>query len=138
MRVEINAANQLDLTDIIRRSPVADKPDAEMKLRNFLRASIMSWTGSIDGEIICVWGLIAPTILSDRAYLWLLTTDTLEKHPFVFVRHSQMIVNDMLKNFSTIEGHVVEGNRSGIRWLKWLGFKMGQKSDGLISFRRTA
>jgi hypothetical protein len=138
MKTEIAPAKEFDIADVVRRSPVANHPNAEADLRRFLRASFSAWTGSIDGEVACVWGLITPTVLSNRAYLWLLTTDLVDNHPFVFVRHSQMVLREMLGHFESIEGHVVAGQDRSIRWLKWLGFKMGRAERGMISFSRSA
>ncbi|HEX4500642.1 MAG TPA: hypothetical protein VH187_05630 [Scandinavium sp.] len=148
MKVEIKRANLIDVAAVVARSNIKDQPTAERDLKRFLALSFESWAGLIDDEVAAVWGLIAPTILSDRAYLWLVTTDLAGKHPFILVRHSQMVVQDILKMFKVIEGHVIEGEARSIRWLKWLGFRMeaphlgfrvATPRDGLIRFhlRRT-
>lgn len=130
MRAEIKRASNLDIHDLIQRSPVADVPGAEDDLKRYLRVSVESWTGLIDGQVVCVWGLIAPTILSDRAYLWMLTTNLVDEHPFVFVRHSQMVIRDILQYYRYIEGHVISDADRSVRWLKWLGFKITSERHG--------
>ena len=136
MKVSIVPATKLDIEDIIRRSPVQAHPNAKRDLKRFLVISIMSWTGLVENKVACVWGIISPTILSDSAYLWLLTTDLVDEHPFLFVRHSQMVVEKLLEDFPCIKGHVVAGETRSIRWLKWLGFKLGHQEGGLIDFER--
>lgn len=134
MRVEIVTAKPVDIHDVIKRSPIANNPNAEHELKHFLGVSVLSWTGLLDGRVACVWGLIAPTILSEKAYLWLLTTDLIDEHPFTFIRHSQIVLREMLKSFKYIEGHVVADSTRSIRWLKWLGFELHRRNGKLIEF----
>lgn len=98
-----------------------------------LMLSSMLWVGKVDSILVCAWGLIAPTILSERAYLWLYTTEALVGHEFLFVRHSQRMVEEMLKQFPIIVGHT-KANSPGIRWLRWLGATFDGPVNGLIPF----
>jgi hypothetical protein len=132
--VLIEKARNVDIVDIVRRSSVANQPQAIQIMRDYLRRSVEAWTGTIDGQVACVWGLVAPSIISDEAYLWLLTTDVVDQHQFIFVRHSQIVVEKMLERYPIIRGTVVEGELRSIRWLKWLGMKLGRHHDGLIDF----
>lgn len=79
------------------------------------------WAGTVDGAVACVWGLVPPTLLSSQAYLWLYTTELVKEHTFLFVRHSQRAVEEMLDEYPTIVGHCIVGNNQAIRWVKWLG-----------------
>src|SRR5881392_2422794 len=65
------------------------------------------WIGLVDGGLMCIWGLIPPTLLSNQAYLWLYTTDLLKKHQFVLVRHSQLVIKEALKEYSSVCGHAI-------------------------------
>lgn len=92
------------------------------------------WTGFIDGKVACVWGVIPPTLLSDRVYLWLFTTDLIKDHQFIFVRHSQIVIKEILKDFDLIYGHCVVDAEHSIRWLKWLGAKFDKPEGKLVPF----
>jgi hypothetical protein len=92
------------------------------------------WVGLIEGNVVCVWGLIPPTLLSSRAYLWLYTTDNLDGNEFLFVRHSQRAIEEMLKEYSVIYGHTEPGLPRTHRWLRWLGAQFGEQQNGLIPF----
>jgi hypothetical protein len=98
------------------------------------RGTTQYLVGFADDDLVCIWGLAPPTLASDQAYLWLYTTPALKGHEFVFVRHSQRAVEEMLKTFSSIIGHCVVGADSSIRWLRWLGAEFGYPSKGLIPF----
>ena len=87
----------------------------------YFNSSLFAWTGLVDDRIACIWGLVAPSILSDSAYLWLLTSDLVDEHKFTFVRHSQMILKSMLEDFPLITGHVLADQERSKKWLKWLG-----------------
>jgi hypothetical protein len=100
--------------------------------------SVSMWAGIIDGELAAMWGLMPPTVLSTQAYLWLYTTEALDGHEFILVRHSQLIMKEMLKEYPCICGHAVVSNYKAIRWLKWLGAKFEAPWGGGLPFRITS
>lgn len=87
------------------------------------------WTGYVDGKLICCWGLIPPTLLSNQAYLWMHSTPAVRDHSFILVRHSQRIIEKMLLRYERIIGDCRIGADDSIRWLKWLGAEFTD-SDG--------
>ena len=125
----------LDVGEIIGRSPVANVFGASRRLIDAIRASEPAWIGRVDGEIACVWGLVPPTLLSGQAYLWLLTTEKISEHQFLFVRYSQLMVEDMLKNFNILVGSCNINQPKSIRWLKWLGAKFGEPYGEWVPFQ---
>lgn len=107
----------------------------EKLLRTCIRLSYVLWEGSVDGELACMWGLIPPTLLSNRAYLWLYTTELIKDHQFLFVRHSQRVMEEMLKEYPIIIGHSSINADRSIRWLRWLGAEFGEPiSNNLVPF----
>ena len=132
--ISIRVNKTYDLSDVLRRSPVANLPGAEKTLRECMRRSIEIWHGLVDGEVACAWGLIPPTLLSEHAYLWLLTTDIVAEHKFLFVRHSQRYVEEALKYYPSIIGDTDVGNTQAIRWLRWLGAEFFEVIGGKLPF----
>jgi hypothetical protein len=110
--------------------PVSDQQVMHQSMANSTRV----WLGWDDEKIICVWGLVPPTLLSDRAYLWLYTTQHLTSHVFHLVRHSQRMVQQMLKEFPELAGHCAIDQPKSIRWLKWLGAKFGDPQGPFLPF----
>ena len=100
-----------------------------------LLMSVEIWVGLIDGELACIWGVIPPSLMSHQAYLWLYTTDVIKEHQFILVRHSQMVIEQLLKDYTSIVGHAIVGSEKSIRWLKWLGAKFGTPQGTGIPFR---
>lgn len=79
------------------------------------------WSGYVDGKLICCWGLIPPSLLSNQAYLWMHSTDAVKDHQFLLVRHSQRIIEQALRVYDRIIGHCNASAADSIRWLRWLG-----------------
>jgi len=134
MSIAIVPSKDLNVSDIISRSPVANIPNAESILRRYLRSSEEVWLGMHDDKVACVYGLAPPTVLSNRAYLWLLTTDLVDQHKFLFIRHSQLVIEDALKRYDMVIGHVAVGNTSARKWLRWLGAEIGVPENGFSKF----
>lgn len=100
-----------------------------------LNMSVYIWAGYVDEQLACIWGVIPPSLMSTQAYLWLYTTDVIKEHQFLLVRHSQRVIEELLKDYSSIVGHVVIGSDKPFRWLKWLGAEFGQPQGLGVPFR---
>lgn len=130
MTVAIYQDQKLNLAEIVARSEYKNTPiSATTRLKSFVDMSEIVRAGEIDGEICCIWGVIRPTLLSVRAYLWLLTTDQMTEHQFLLIRHSQVEVEKLLKEYGVIIGHCSPRQPKSVRWLKWLGARFGQLDE---------
>lgn len=97
--------------------------------------SVEVWTGYVEGKLICCWGLIPPTLLSNQAYLWMHSTPAVRDHQFLLVRHSQRVIEQMLEHYEKIIGDCLVGAEDSMRWLKWLGADFSEANDnGYCSF----
>lgn len=98
--------------------------------------SFTTWLGYNDGALVCAWGIIPPSILSDEVYLWLHATDAVKANQFLFIRRSQIVVQNLLMEYRAITGHVKADAKSSKKWLKWLGAEFGPMApNGLVPFR---
>lgn len=132
--VKVAEWNTPDIFNIIRRSPVCDNVNAIKVLYEWWGTSDKVWAGLVNNEIACLWGLAPPTFLSDNAYLWLLTTDLIEDHKFLFIRYSQRYIEQMLEIYPRIVGHVETDNAQATRWIRWLGAEIGEPEKGFRPF----
>lgn len=103
-------------------------------LMHCLRSSMYTWEGRLNGRIVAVWGLMPSSLISDRAYLWLFTSEEAEAHKFLLVRHSQLMMEEMLSKFPAIYGHCKRVDKRAIQWIKWLGGKFLPSSDRFVQF----
>ncbi len=132
--ISIERGQAVDVKEVVQRSSVGDVPGAEAIMRECLYRSIEIYQGKLDGEVACVWGLIPPTLLSNSAYLWLLTTDIVAEHKFLFIRHSQRYIEEALKHWPEIYGDIIGHNPAARKWLGFLGAEFGVKENGRTPF----
>jgi hypothetical protein len=121
MRITIERGPVDDMADIIKRSPVSKTPGADLVMKECLFRSIHIYQGRLDGVVACVWGLIPPTLLSNSAYLWLLTTNIVAENKFLFIRYSQRYIEEALKIWPTLNGDIIGDNPAAKKWLGFLG-----------------
>lgn len=123
--------------DMVREMVLASEnysPLDSIALDNWLFVTQDLFVGCVDGTPVCAWGLVPPTLMSDRAYLWSIVLETAKDHEFVLVRHSQIQIKKMLELYQTINGHCEVGEERSIRWLKWLGAEFGVPQGRLVPF----
>lgn len=137
MSVEIYSALAFqwsEIKTILDDSTVAGLPNAEKKLAVYFAGSSLVWVGKVDGKVVCLYGLMGHSFTSASGYMWMLHTKALEEHKFIFIRHSQTVIELALTIYDEIQGHVLANNESGKRWLKWLGAEFGYNGDKIIPF----
>lgn len=106
----------------------------ELPNQELISATSSFWLGLLDGQMICVAGVVAQ-LLSDRAYLWMHHNDDLVyDHRLLFMRRSKRWIKDMLQSFPVIEGHTFADNESSKQWLCWLGAEFTQPAGPFIGF----
>ena len=81
-----------------------------------------AWTGMVDGEPMCIFGLTKPSFLSTTGHPWMLGTPLLQKHVRPFGRVSYLVVQHWLKTHDHLYSYVHAPHHRGIRWLRFLGF----------------
>lgn len=118
MRPSIRYLNQMDVAHLIGNE-VAQEDQA--RLFECLLLSKDVRVGKVDGNLVCIWGVVPPSLLSNRAYLWLYVHERIKEHEFLFIRKSQMAVAEMLKDYDELYGVTDPKQRKTLRWLKWLG-----------------
>jgi len=87
--------------------------------------------GTYGSEILCVVGLIPPTLLSDQAYIWLWTDEAASRHRVVFGRWARRFIHQALQRYSLIRGHCA---RSNWKWLHSLGAEIADVQGDIFEF----
>lgn len=132
--VEQKTMGRQELRDVIF-AQMPNATEAEVaQLDACLQFTQTMRAGYFNGKIVCAWGMIPPTLMSDQAYLWLYTTPELVGNEFLFVRHSQMAVQEMLKDYPRIVGQCRADNTRAIRWIRWLGGVFDAGDGALLNF----
>lgn len=105
----------------------------EILNRSFANSSEI-WVGMDDDVMLGFWGLIPPTMLSNRAYIWFYSNPNLAEHSFIFVRHSQRVIERALQSYPLIVGHCLQSATHSQRWLRWLGARFLEGDGTFIPF----
>lgn len=127
----------VNLREVVARSPVADVPGALEILHRRIVATQNVSVGYIKGEVACIYGLAPPTVLSNQAHIWVITTDVAEQNKFLFIRHSQIVIEEALKHWEHIYGETYVKDKHAFKWIKWLGGFYGHPMGMFVPFSIT-
>jgi hypothetical protein len=96
--------------------------DVEAAIRQTYRASTVAWSGWVDDDLLCVFGVQAGSYLLGHGVPWMLGTPTMNKYEIRFLHNCKPVVEQMLRGYPRLTNYVYARNKRTIRWLKWLGF----------------
>ncbi len=135
MTVMIQRAPRAGLSSLISSHIAPNLSTVDLKkFQQFVLVSQAVWYCEVEGEFIGMWGVIPPTLLSDWAYMWVYTNEKVKEHQFVFIRHSQIAIAQVLEEWREVHGHAEASSSKSIRWLKWLGAEFFEPEGKLIPF----
>lgn len=108
----------------------ADRREAEAALgmspleglRLSLSASVEAWTGTADGEVVCIFGVAPFSVLGGEGCPWLLGSDLVERHGMAFARRNRAMVRRWLGLFPVLRNWVDARHTVAVRWIGWMGF----------------
>lgn len=132
MEVEIRDATWKDVDHVLANLREADM--RELNLASGFKpfraiAQTMSAApvkaGLVDGKPVCLFGVV-PFSISGGGCPWMVGTDGIESIPRTFVRESRKIVQGWRREFPYLENWVHDENEVSKRWLRWLGFALGE------------
>ena len=131
-KIEIREIEEGDIAVLVRNMRKHDVQEVNaatrMGVRNAVETSLnlstYAKTGLVNDELVCMWGVCPISLISSSGSPWMLGTDLIEKKQRIFLRRSKPWLEDIKKDYKTLENHVDERNTLSVRWLKWLGFEM--------------
>lgn len=128
--IEYVAPTQADLDRLMPMRRRFDKIEAFVNvngrevMENVIRQSYISQVIKLDDEILGLWGL-QTNVFSPIGYIWLITTDAVERHRMAFLRESVRITERCQRMCAALVAHVDTRNVASIKWLEWLNFRAG-------------
>ena len=133
-KIEIREIEEGDIAVLVRNMRKHDVQEVNaatrMGVRNAVETSVnlstYAKTGLVNDELVCMWGVCPISLISSSGSPWMLGTDLIEKKQRIFLRRSKPWLEDIKKDYKTLENHVDERNTLSVRWLKWLGFEMNK------------
>ena len=73
------------------------------------------------------------TLISNKALVWMITTDTIQSIPISFLRGSKVFIQYLFTLYGSLYGTVRNENICSFKWLKWMGANM-IPNNGFHSF----
>lgn len=113
-----------DLRSFEKRSVEMLNMNPVFQLQTEIKESLYCFAGTVDGKVGVIWGIKQPTLLSGNAHLWAITTNLVDEHPFVFLRHSREFIKKVQTQYASLEGYVLNDYERSKKWLRWLGFSI--------------
>ena len=93
-------------------------------LNNSVEISAEPLTGLVDGKVICIFGVVEPSILSTTGIPWLLGSDLVADHSKIFLKMNKVFIDTIKQRYSLLTNYVDNRNKVSMAWLRWLGFKL--------------
>lgn len=88
--------------------------------------------GTYDGRLLCLVGLVPPSMISDTAYIWCYDTAEVQQHKVMFGRYARRLVAQLRQKYSRIVGHCLN-DRSRL-WLASLGATFTETTFEIVSW----
>jgi len=101
-------------------------PEAALKAGFF--ANGVCWTALIDGKPAIMFGVTDRSLLTGTGTPWLLSTDEIKHIKKAFILESKKYIIEAMKGRTALVNYVHAGNAQSIKWLKWVGFDLEDKT----------
>lgn len=88
--------------------------------------SPQSWTMLVDGKPVAIGGVFSINVIYGEGVPWILGTTDLESNMKSFLRISKEYLELVLRYHSYLSNYVDVRNELAIKYLKWLGFSIGE------------
>jgi len=92
-------------------------------LQQGAKTSLRAWVIEHDGVPLAAVGDTLAAI--GVGIPWMVTTNHIEQNPRGFLRASKALLHEAMQRHCQLINYVDARNTLAIRWLEWLGFKMG-------------
>lgn len=89
-------------------------------------ASRETWTYRDDGQIICMAGVAPLSLIGSTGIPWLLGSPLVAIHRRAFMVETRRTVARWLTMFDVLRNVVDAQYEAAVRWLRWLGFTIGE------------
>lgn len=100
--------------------------DIHEAIREGVAHSLLSWTGRVDGQVACIFGVRPVTFLGREGVPWMLGTPLVAANARAFIRNSRPYIAQMLRAYPHLMNYVHAPNHQAIGWLKRMGFTLGE------------
>lgn len=122
--------------DVIECSAMGHTP--RQALRAGLLSSSLCLTATVDGRAEAMFGLVVTNALCGEGSPWMLGTEAIYRHPRAMLRWGPRILAAMFDSTPLLENLVAEDNDRAVRFLRRIGFTIGQETIMIAGTRFVA
>lgn len=83
-------------------------------------------TAKVDWEPVAIFGVATVSEIGGVGSPWMLGTDVIERHQVRALRHNLEWIDRLRSGYHVLRNAVDDRNEMSKRWLKWLGFELGE------------
>lgn len=94
----------------------------ERILSHSVNSSVRSASVFINGELVCIMGVTAKSLLNGVGCPWLIGSTALAKYKRELIAESKRLLPELMGSFSKLENYVHSENKQAVRYLKHIGF----------------
>lgn len=145
----LKKTDEADIKEIVDHIRDADRKDIwdlslsapEKTLDMVVNTGGIILTILFDKVPVGLFGIRRKSLLSDTGIIWFLSTEQLLKDKRLFVRGSKIFVNKVIKDirlsceYKRLENYVRAENKTSIRWIEKLGFKIAEDVTSVTGAR---
>ena len=114
----IREADRVEVYEGSRRDPLT-------AMKYSVARSERSAVLRVDEEPVAVFGVGRLSLLSGVGVPWMLGTDMLKANAKLLLPMAPLVVRKMMQGHDVLRNVVHEDNKASIRWLEYMGFRMG-------------
>lgn len=100
----------------------SDRSTPAEALQKGLDTASAAWTGVVDGEPICMFGVTPWSILGAAGAPWMIGTTLIKPNARPFLKESRRALEAMKEPYDLLLNFVDARHHEAVRWLRWLGF----------------
>lgn len=121
------------VVSLLREHELRWQVEMEDLLREGIKASVESFTATVDEEPGAMWGVIQKSVIGSTD-LWMVTTKWVDVYPKEFVWASRDYCRSAAQRFGTIHAFTVDDFPKAQRWLKFIGFVPVSQDGKIIKY----
>lgn len=99
---------------------------AATTLRRSVEASSVLIAAEVDGELAALFGIAPLGVMAGHGAPWMLATPLADQHARAWLRDAPQWLRLIGDGWSVLRNHVDARNARSVRWLRRMGFKVGQ------------
>ena len=119
------------LPDVKRELGLLSDKDTVAMIEKSIETASDAWTVFYGGTILCMFGVTPKSLLSNTAYIWLLTSGDIRKHLKEFFLCGPIALAYWFRTYDVLENYIPSGVPKLVRFAEKFGFTVNDPIHNL-------